>query len=27
VWGNQIDSDISLPGYPVPSDRTRGRAG
>lgn len=23
VWGNQIDSDISLPGYPVPSDRTR----
>ncbi|MEC3979639.1 MT-A70 family methyltransferase [Amycolatopsis sp. H20-H5] len=23
VWGNQIDSDINLPGYPVPSDRTR----
>lgn len=22
VWGNEIDSDISLPGYPVPSDRT-----
>jgi N6-adenosine-specific RNA methylase IME4 len=21
VWGNQIDSDISVPGYPVPSDR------
>ncbi|MFK4102900.1 MT-A70 family methyltransferase [Streptomyces sp. NPDC019531] len=20
VWGNQIDSDISIPGYPVPSD-------
>jgi N6-adenosine-specific RNA methylase IME4 len=24
VWGNQIDSDISIPGYPVPSDRLRG---
>ena len=23
VWGNEIDSDIALPGYPVPSDRTR----
>ncbi|TNC23707.1 MT-A70 family methyltransferase [Amycolatopsis alkalitolerans] len=22
VWGNQIDSDISIPGYPVPSDQT-----
>jgi N6-adenosine-specific RNA methylase IME4 len=22
VWGNEIDSDVSLPGYPVPSDRT-----
>ena len=22
VWGNQIDSDIHIPGYPVPSDRT-----
>ncbi|MCA1671950.1 MAG: methyltransferase [Actinobacteria bacterium] len=22
VWGNEIDSDITLPGYPVPSDRT-----
>jgi N6-adenosine-specific RNA methylase IME4 len=21
VWGNQIDSDIAIPGYPVPSDR------
>jgi N6-adenosine-specific RNA methylase IME4 len=21
VWGNQIDSDITIPGYPVPSDR------
>jgi N6-adenosine-specific RNA methylase IME4 len=21
VWGNEIDSDISIPGYPVPSDR------
>jgi len=24
VWGNEIDSDISVPGYPVPSDRQRG---
>jgi len=25
VWGNQmIDSDITIPGYPVPSDRTKG---
>ncbi|MGW2120159.1 MT-A70 family methyltransferase [Streptomyces sp. NPDC001758] len=23
VWGNQIDADVSLPGYPVPSDRRR----
>jgi len=23
VWGNQIGSDISLPGYPVPSDVAR----
>jgi N6-adenosine-specific RNA methylase IME4 len=22
VWGNQIESDIRIPGYPVPSDRT-----
>jgi N6-adenosine-specific RNA methylase IME4 len=21
VWGNEIDSDITLPGYPVPSDK------
>ncbi|MFZ8756965.1 MT-A70 family methyltransferase [Microbacterium sp. HMH0099] len=21
VWGNQVDSDIRVPGYPVPSDR------
>ena len=21
VWGNQINSDVALPGYPVPSDR------
>lgn len=21
VWGNEIDSDVSLPGYPVPGDR------
>lgn len=25
VWGNEVaDSDISIPGYPVPSDRLRG---
>jgi N6-adenosine-specific RNA methylase IME4 len=23
VWGNEIDSDISIPGYPVPSDHRR----
>lgn len=23
VWGNEIESDITLAGYPVPSDRTR----
>ncbi|MFI5558502.1 MT-A70 family methyltransferase [Amycolatopsis japonica] len=23
VWGNQIDSDIAIPGYPVPSDAAR----
>lgn len=23
TWGNEIDSDISIPGYPVPSDRHR----
>lgn len=31
VWGNEIESDITIPGYPVPSDFTRagadGRAG
>lgn len=21
VWGNQVDSDIAIPGYPVPSDK------
>ena len=21
VWGDEIDSDIAIPGYPVPSDR------
>lgn len=26
VWGNEIDSDITIPGYPVPSDFTRGLA-
>ncbi|MGH3628761.1 MAG: MT-A70 family methyltransferase [Sciscionella sp.] len=25
VWGNEVDADISIPGYPVPSDRQRGR--
>lgn len=24
VWGNQIDSDISIPGFPVPSDPPQG---
>jgi len=23
VWGNEIDSDISIPGYPVPSDNQK----
>ncbi len=23
VWGNEVDSDITVPGYPVPSDFTR----
>lgn len=27
VWGNQIDSDIRLAGYPVPSDHARGERG
>ncbi|WP_280377951.1 MT-A70 family methyltransferase [Nocardia wallacei] len=25
VWGNEIDSDVMLPGYPVPSDGKRAR--
>ncbi|TLG09458.1 methyltransferase [Nocardia cyriacigeorgica] len=27
AWGNQIDSDIAIPGYPVPSDRTSRHGG
>ena len=27
VWGNEIESDITIPGYPVPSDFTRAGAG
>jgi len=27
VWGNEIESDITIPGYPVPSDFTRGDHG
>ncbi|RIT44624.1 methyltransferase [Mycobacteroides abscessus] len=28
AWGNEIDSDITVPGYPVPSDNNQhGRAG
>lgn len=23
VWGNEIDSDVTIPGFPVPSDETR----
>lgn len=23
IWGNEVESDISIPGYPVPSDFTR----
>jgi N6-adenosine-specific RNA methylase IME4 len=26
VWGNQIDSDVTLPGYPVPSDKKVARS-
>jgi len=26
AWGNQIDSDITIPGYPVPSDSRRRKA-
>lgn len=25
AWGNEVDSDLRLPGYPVPSDRRRTR--
>lgn len=25
VWGNEIDSDLTIPGYPVPSDFAPGR--
>ena len=27
AWGNEIDSDITLPGYPVPTDRIKGGEG
>jgi N6-adenosine-specific RNA methylase IME4 len=27
VWGNEVDSDIVLPGYPVPSDWHHRRGG
>lgn len=27
VWGNQIQSDVTLPGFPVPSDRQAGDPG
>jgi N6-adenosine-specific RNA methylase IME4 len=27
AWGNEIDSDIQIPGYPVPSDQQRERPG
>ncbi|MBF6299050.1 methyltransferase [Nocardia amamiensis] len=27
VWGNEIEADIVLPGYPVPSDRKHSRRG
>lgn len=27
VWGNEIDSDIAIPGYPVPSDARHRQAG
>jgi N6-adenosine-specific RNA methylase IME4 len=23
VWGNEVDSDLTIPGYPVPSDRRK----
>jgi len=27
VWGNEVDSDIRLPGYPVPSDKRQSEHG
>lgn len=27
VWGNEIDADIVIPGYPIPADRHRRRGG
>jgi N6-adenosine-specific RNA methylase IME4 len=27
VWGNEVDSDISIPGYPVPSDQVDNQVG
>lgn len=27
AWGNEIDSSIAIPGYAVPSDKAKGRAG
>jgi len=27
VWGNEVDSDIVIPGYPVPSDRKHRQGG
>jgi hypothetical protein len=23
IWGNEVESDVTIPGYPVPSDFTR----
>lgn len=27
VWGNEVDADIGVPGYPVPSDKRHGSGG
>lgn len=27
IWGNEVDADISIPGYAVPSDQTSGGTG
>jgi N6-adenosine-specific RNA methylase IME4 len=27
VWGNEIDADIAIPGYPIPSDRNHHQPG